>query len=29
MSTKADNRHLYLRVIERIQEDIRNGIYTE
>ncbi|ADP32197.1 UTRA domain protein [Bacillus atrophaeus subsp. globigii] len=29
MSTKADNRHLYLRVIERIKEDIRNGIYTE
>ncbi|MGM0859946.1 MAG: GntR family transcriptional regulator [Bacillota bacterium] len=29
MSTKADNRHLYLKVIERIKEDIRNGIYTE
>lgn len=29
MSTKADNRHLYLKVIERIKEDIKNGIYTE
>ncbi|MDQ8091310.1 MULTISPECIES: GntR family transcriptional regulator [Bacillus] len=29
MSTKADNRHLYLKVIERIKEDIQNGIYTE
>ncbi|MBD5018209.1 GntR family transcriptional regulator, partial [Xanthomonas citri pv. citri] len=25
MSTKADNRHLYLKVIERIKEDIKNG----
>lgn len=23
MSTKADNRHLYLKVIERIKEDIK------
>ena len=29
MSTKADNRHLYLKVIERIKEDIQNGVYTE
>lgn len=29
MSTKAYNRHLYLKVIERIKEDIKNGIYTE
>lgn len=26
MSTKADNRHLYLKVIERIKEDIKNEI---
>lgn len=25
MSTKADNRHLYLKVIERIKEDIKMG----
>jgi GntR family transcriptional regulator len=29
MSIKADNRHLYLQVIDRIKQDIEEGIYKE
>lgn len=29
MSTKTDNRHLYLKVIDRIKEDIQTGVYAE
>lgn len=29
MSIKADNRHLYLQVIDRIKQDIEQGIYKE
>ncbi|MBD8068241.1 GntR family transcriptional regulator [Bacillus sp. PS06] len=29
MSIKLDNRHLYLQVIDRIKNDIDNGIYKE
>lgn len=29
MSIKSDNRHLYLQVIDRIKQDIENGIYIE
>lgn len=29
MSIKADNRHLYLRVIDKIKEDIEKGHYKE
>ncbi|AZB42997.1 GntR family transcriptional regulator [Bacillus sp. FJAT-42376] len=29
MSIKSDNRHLYLQVIDRIKEDIKNGAYKE
>lgn len=29
MSIKADNRHLYLQVIDRIKQDIEKGIYKE
>lgn len=29
MTIKSDNRHLYLQVIDRIKEDIQNGIYQE
>lgn len=29
MSIRSDNRHLYLRVIDRIKEDIKNGVYKE
>lgn len=29
MSTKTDNRHLYLKVIDRIKEDIQSGVYAE
>ncbi|WP_075980869.1 GntR family transcriptional regulator [Bacillus massilinigeriensis] len=28
-SIKADNRHLYLQVIDRLKQDIENGIYKE
>ncbi|WP_379967383.1 GntR family transcriptional regulator [Ectobacillus sp. sgz5001026] len=29
MSIRSDNRHLYLRVIDRIKEDIASGMYKE
>lgn len=29
MSIKSDSRHLYLQVIDRIKQDIENGIYKE
>ncbi|APH05198.1 GntR family transcriptional regulator [Bacillus weihaiensis] len=29
MTIKSDNRHLYLQVIDKIKEDIENGIYKE
>jgi len=29
MSIKSDNRHLYLQVIDRLKQDIKNGIYKE
>ncbi|MFD3445525.1 GntR family transcriptional regulator [Microbacteriaceae bacterium 4G12] len=29
MSIRSDSRHLYLRVIDRIKEDIKNGVYKE
>jgi GntR family transcriptional regulator len=29
MSIKSDNRHLYLQVIDRLKQDIENGIYKE
>ncbi|WP_066173149.1 GntR family transcriptional regulator [Bacillus marinisedimentorum] len=29
MSIKSDHRHLYLQVIDRIKQDIENGIYKE
>lgn len=29
MTIKSDNRHLYLQVIDKIKEDIENGIYRE
>lgn len=29
MSIKSDNRHLYLKVIDKIKQDIENGIYQE
>lgn len=29
MSIRSDSRHLYLRVIDRIKEDIKDGVYQE
>ena len=29
MSIKSDNRHLYLQVIDRLKQDIENGVYKE
>ncbi|WP_420844596.1 GntR family transcriptional regulator [Mangrovibacillus cuniculi] len=29
MSIKTDARHLYLQVIDRLKEDIENGVYKE
>lgn len=29
MSIKADNRHLYLQVIDRLKQDIHDGVYKE
>ncbi|UOY93618.1 GntR family transcriptional regulator [Ectobacillus sp. JY-23] len=29
MSIRSDNRHLYLRVIDRIKDDIKEGVYKE
>lgn len=29
MSIKSDNRHLYLKVIDRLKQDIDNGVYLE
>lgn len=29
MSIKADTRHLYLQVIDRLKQDIENGVYKE
>ncbi|MFX3624679.1 MAG: GntR family transcriptional regulator [Ectobacillus sp.] len=29
MLIRSDSRHLYLRVIDRIKEDIKNGVYKE
>ena len=29
MSIKADNRHLYLQVIDRLKQDIQKGVYIE
>jgi GntR family transcriptional regulator len=29
MSIKSDSRHLYLRVIDRLKEDVKNGVYKE
>ena len=29
MTIKADNRHLYLQVIDRLKEDIEKGVYKE
>ncbi len=29
MSIKSDNRHLYLKVIDRLKQDIENGLYHE
>ncbi len=29
MSIKSDNRHLYLQVIDRLKQDIEEGVYKE
>ncbi|MBO9128883.1 GntR family transcriptional regulator [Bacillus sp. 165] len=29
MTIRSDSRHLYLRVIDRLKEDIKNGVYKE